>query len=241
MATLTKNITYSLQTNHLEATREASPAIARTYPTDTVTIEELIADAVDSGGCVLSAETFNYMVNAMCQLITDIILGENQRVCTGHITFEPQLGGSFEFEDDPVDPTRNVLYIGAVTDDELRHCLSKVTPVKTNTSTESRVFIANVMDVNHKTFNTIYNTDQFRIGGWGLVIEEEDEYVRLVASNGTITVLKVVDAGGSPQELVCKSETALTAGTCTLQLASHGGTAANPLTVVEKTVKVIAA
>ena len=77
-----------------------------------------------------------------------------------------------------------------------------------------------VMDIESQTYATIDGVKEFRLAGQKLYVSEADE-------NG--------------QRVYAKLPSVPTAGTYTLEIASHGGDAAKPLAIITRKVKVLGA
>lgn len=177
-------IKFTTRPNAFKNAKEAGERFGFVIPNGTLD-EEAFIDKMVANGCKLGRKDIKYFMNAIVEVVVDVMKESPCSVDLGFCTLRPVIKGAFDSEDASFDPKRHKLVIEATPSLELKRALAKglkavnVTPVEAPPPA-----IDSVCQPPDYARNTISVTAPFEIHGTGLTVERGDESAELELPSG---------------------------------------------------------
>ena len=230
---------YVIRENKMSTASDA-PYLGAFESNGTVNEDSLIRGML-AAGCKVDAETIRMVLRAKEAILIELApLGI--QVEDGLVTYGPEITGSFDTIDAPVDPARNELVFGATLAPELRNALKDVELIlDKEASADARVAVKFVFtpELGRDGNNTVKGKVGFRVYGQGLILNDpETDTVVLPDKNGVEhDVTAETDTGNS---ILCSALSDLPVGKGVVTVRSAGGVEGGAVMSSSRNVTVIA-
>ena len=221
-------------------TQDKAPYVGQITPAYELDYEDFVRGLVGEASPA-DAEMVGFFFAALYELIAEDMPANLNRYNLGSFTIEAHVLGSFPSEDAEFDADRNSVVVGATLAQSILDAVGDIVPARDADSITTDVRLNTIMDIASQTYTTIDGVNEFRMAGQKLYVSEPDEYVRVRNADGAVTNCTVTKTDENGQRVYAKLPSALPAGTYTLEIASHGGDASKPLTLITRKVKVLGA
>ena len=221
-------------------TQDKAPYVGQITPAYELDYEDFVRGLVGEASPA-DAEMVGFFFAALYELIAEDMPANLNRYNLGSFTIEAHVLGSFPSEDAEFDADRNSVVVGATLAQSILDAVGDIVPARDADSITTDVRLNTIMDIASQTYATIDGVNEFRMAGQKLYVSEPDEYVRVRNADGAVTNCTVTKTDENGQRVYAKLPSALPSGTYTLEIASHGGDASKPLTLITRKVKVLGA